>query len=425
MSLFAEAKVFDKPLEEITEIDLEKLIKEATPLSEVISQIFKAESPGSKGYSEEEFIANLAAESNRGQERYFFIGITKSKGHPPILSTCGILADSDLFDKLLEKASTSIVPPLEDLAIRVVPLASGMSVVVVRVGKSTRRPHWLSQKWGNQWGIGFPGLNRDELIKSAIETRGLGSTTSLVALCLKAIPDRAGADNKIFVLVEKRVDLIKDSIHLFFFPLFEVGNDNRVKSLKGRPDLKYHWKAEANPYLDRIEMPSRIEVRGPLRSRGLGSYLFSQIVDWAHKYYPQLKPEDLDLAANDAQTNEDRIRRNSFYKRHGYKLILDSEGIEGIATVNTALDLKSYINPDKIEELDTKALLGMLEEALEEKGEAEIKSNNLNQSITVIYNKYLDELRKNKYLRWFAIALGVVIALESYLLYGLLFEHRP
>jgi len=56
------------------------------------------------------------------------------------------------------------------------------------------------------------------------------------------------------------------------------------------------------------------------RSCGLGAYVFSKLIEWGQKHAPGYPFQKLSLSAVDAETEEDKKRRNDFYKSFGFEL---------------------------------------------------------------------------------------------------------
>lgn len=64
-----------------------------------------------------------------------------------------------------------------------------------------------------------------------------------------------------------------------------------------------------------------INVR-ELQGIGLGSFLMALIIRWA-KTLPELPVATICLSADDAKTNDEKNRRNRFWRKLGFELILD------------------------------------------------------------------------------------------------------
>jgi hypothetical protein len=56
------------------------------------------------------------------------------------------------------------------------------------------------------------------------------------------------------------------------------------------------------------------------RSCGLGTYVFSKLIEWGQKHATEYHFQKLSLSSVDAETEEDKKRRNDFYESFGFEL---------------------------------------------------------------------------------------------------------
>jgi len=81
-----------------------------------------------------------------------------------------------------------------------------------------------------------------------------------------------------------------------------------------------------------------------LRSCGIGSYAFSELIKWGAAKGPSYPVRKLRLSIVDARTDEDRDRRNNFYRKLGFTLHFDNDidQREGYCDASALSLLKPY-----------------------------------------------------------------------------------
>lgn len=113
------------------------------------------------------------------------------------------------------------------------------------------------------------------------------------------------------------------------------------------------------------------------RGCGLGTVLMSAVVDWLMKHYPDVEVKRGSLSEVDA-TDENRERRNRFYRKHGFDVILDDKQAGGSFSKARAGELKVPVPRAKVLALDgfvqdfakARSAVVKLDRANEAKGEA-------------------------------------------------------
>jgi hypothetical protein len=80
-------------------------------------------------------------------------------------------------------------------------------------------------------------------------------------------------------------------------------------------------------------------IRMTVLGCGLGTVLMSAVVAWLMKYYPDVEVRSGTLSGVDA-TDENRERRNRFYRKHGFDVVLDDKQAWGSFSKARAGDLK-------------------------------------------------------------------------------------
>jgi len=125
------------PVDRITEAQLRELIAGQAP--ETLHIEYKRETSGGQDADRREFLADLSSFANtRGGD--LLIGISAAKGVPVSLSPFTDNADAELL-RLESMARTGLEPRIPNLQIRAVPIASGGSVLLIRIPRSHRLPH--------------------------------------------------------------------------------------------------------------------------------------------------------------------------------------------------------------------------------------------------------------------------------------------
>jgi Putative DNA-binding domain len=125
------------PMDRITEAHLRELIAGQAP--ETLHIEYKRETYGGKDADRREFLADLSSFANtRGGD--LLIGMSAAKGVPVSLSPFADNADAELL-RLESMARTGLEPRIPNLQIRSVPIASGGSVLLIRIPRSHRLPH--------------------------------------------------------------------------------------------------------------------------------------------------------------------------------------------------------------------------------------------------------------------------------------------
>jgi hypothetical protein len=131
----------NKPLEEITEADLQSLKDQSVPEDQSLDYkkglFLKADPP------KDEFRADVTAFAN-GIGGHLVIGMDEDKGIPTEL--CGMeITDQDAFTRQIDEVlQNKITPPVPGYKIRYVPVADGKTAIVIRIPQSYAKPHQIT-----------------------------------------------------------------------------------------------------------------------------------------------------------------------------------------------------------------------------------------------------------------------------------------
>ena len=132
----------NKPLEELTETDLQSLKDQSVPEDQSLDYkkglFLKADPP------KDEFRADVTAFAN-GIGGHLVIGMDEDKGIPTEL--CGMeITDQDAFTRQIDEVlQNKITPPVPGYKIRYIPVAGGTkTAIVVRIPQSYAKPHQIT-----------------------------------------------------------------------------------------------------------------------------------------------------------------------------------------------------------------------------------------------------------------------------------------
>lgn len=131
----------NKPLEELTEADLQSLKDQSVPEDQVLDYkkglFLKADPP------KDEFRADVTSFAN-GIGGHLVIGMDEERGIPTDL--CGMeIADQDAFTRQIDEVlQNKITPPVPGYKIRYIPVADGKTAVVIRIPQSYAKPHQIT-----------------------------------------------------------------------------------------------------------------------------------------------------------------------------------------------------------------------------------------------------------------------------------------
>jgi len=133
--------VLDKPLESITETDLEGLLDNGVAEGKTIE--YKRSLPGNTHDDKKEFLADVSSFAN-AVGGYLVFGIREESGVP--VEICGLQdIDSDAEVLRLENMiRDNIEPRIPGVSMRPVPLQASGMVIVIRVPRSWAQPHVVS-----------------------------------------------------------------------------------------------------------------------------------------------------------------------------------------------------------------------------------------------------------------------------------------
>lgn len=170
----------------------------------------------------------------------------------------------------------------------------------------------------------------------------------------------ANSDTYDYVLIQKEYggNLVEEFEHckllIIMIPLLQVRGINLFLyehiSRTWIAQVDSHFSLKENLFFKEINFAeSSIEVPDSFKGRGLGSAIFSEFIKWAKQEHPGSKVKSLWLSENHAETEEEKNRRNGFYRNFGFELKLDDEGKSGTAEIENVDLLHEYYNPKKVE----------------------------------------------------------------------------
>jgi hypothetical protein len=136
----------DKPIESITETDLQDLVTNEVAEGKTIE--YKKSLPDDKDKSKKDFLADVSSFANAAGGHLFF-GIAEEKGVP--VNVCGlpeIDPDAQIL-RLEDLIRNSVQPRIHGVSMRAVRLASSQVVIVIQMPRSWAQPHVV--KYGRHW----------------------------------------------------------------------------------------------------------------------------------------------------------------------------------------------------------------------------------------------------------------------------------
>jgi GNAT superfamily N-acetyltransferase len=101
----------------------------------------------------------------------------------------------------------------------------------------------------------------------------------------------------------------------------------------------------------RLGPKGNIAITPPFRGTGVGTYLAVQCFHRLRVDHQTLKFSTVGLSRVDAQTKEERERRNKFYESLGFTVVDDEHG-DGHASTHGLYELRSHWNEDKVREIN-------------------------------------------------------------------------
>lgn len=141
------------------------------------------------------------------------------------------------------------------------------------------------------------------------------------------------------------------------------------------------------------------------RGCGLGTALMSAVVDWLIQHYPDAQVKRGTLSEVDA-TDDNRERRNRFYRKHGFDLVLDGRQANGSFSKARARDLK--VPEPRAEVL---ALDGFVRDFAKAKSDAErlARTNEAKEkSLKSLYGVMVGE-RRARFTAYLAVILLIIV----------------
>lgn len=134
--------MLDKPIDQITEADLQFLVDEAIPEQKNLE--YKSELPGSQTSDKIKFLGEISSLANTIGGTIIF-GIGENDKHVPTSLDGVHVDDIDQNTRRLEEiVRAGISPRIPHLTTRPIKLSNGRYAVLMRVGKSWAQPHMIS-----------------------------------------------------------------------------------------------------------------------------------------------------------------------------------------------------------------------------------------------------------------------------------------
>lgn len=146
-----------------------------------------------------------------------------------------------------------------------------------------------------------------------------------------------------------------------------------------------------------------------LRGRGLGSYVLSDSVQWVKQYHPNFSIERLFVKGFDDKQPSDWEQRESLYKGVGFNLKIsdDSGKRSGVAIVENSSVLHENRNLNKVETINLKKFIEILEENCSLRG----NKNDLEQRLKD-YQQGYNKL-KSKLVFWRASTIFLIASIVA------------
>ena len=152
-----------------------------------------------------------------------------------------------------------------------------------------------------------------------------------------------------------------------------------------------------------------------LRGCGVGSYVFSKLIEWGKIIAPTYAVESLKLGFVDAETDEAKQTRNNFYSQLGFELVFKNDPTEkvGWARAASMSTLHTHVNKDKIRVLDPSDFITELQRKIED-------NENLNEGLRKSVASYsnLLTIQSKKLFRAYAVTAFSIVALLAVVKYA-------
>ena len=149
-------------------------------------------------------------------------------------------------------------------------------------------------------------------------------------------------------------------------------------------------------------------------SLGIGSYLFSKVIEWTKKNYLDYSVWSGSLAVVDKLQGKENNRRTNFYKNLGFDVnfFTEDEG-EGEFKAKTVSQLKTNFKIDKVNEVSIENIVTLIDNSCEK-----IKNT---QAENRIYNSEIEwlNIKLKKYKRRELFFLTVILVSMTILLFSL------
>ena len=129
----------EKPLDQITEADLQLLVQNAEQEKKTLE--YKRQLPSQSDADKKEFVYDVASFANASGGHILY-GIEAQDGVPTTICGIGtITLDAEIL-RLNSMLRAGIKPPIPGVDIQGAPLQSGSCVIIIRVPRSWTGPHW-------------------------------------------------------------------------------------------------------------------------------------------------------------------------------------------------------------------------------------------------------------------------------------------
>lgn len=161
---------------------------------------------------------------------------------------------------------------------------------------------------------------------------------------------------------------------------------------------------------DKAVLAARHDIIVHPRGTGLGRVLMSSIIRRAKERFPDLAIAPARLGIADANTDEDRDRRNGFYDGHGFQCVFpdDPERRVGYVLARRIGDLIERVNDDKVSFLPPDQLLVDLLKEREKRVRAEERAHSLQASLDSLAKYCMSQMKKER-LAWVTLTGGLLI----------------
>lgn len=223
--------LFDKPINDISEDDLQALVDNQTQEQKTLE--FKGELPGGSDFAKKDFLADVSSFANTAGGCLVY-GIKQTKGENGRIDLVGVeIADPDAqILQMTQIINSSIQPRIMGLTLRCIDLKNGRRVLVIRIPQSYVGPHMVtlqnSTRFCGRHSNGKYNLDVHELRQAFLLSATVGEKIRDFRLERVA---RLGADETPLLVEDGKAKLV---VHILPFTSFSTNQPIDMINLGGR-----------------------------------------------------------------------------------------------------------------------------------------------------------------------------------------------